>query len=272
MLCAFFIGSSTFAQFGHSVRADDAKDARTIRVAIYADAGVSKGDPAQVRACLPESNGFIVKNITAKSVRGGALDQFDVLIHPGGSGGGQAKSLGPDGLKRVREFVDGGGGFIGICAGTYLASDEYPSGLELIDARLVDVRHWARGVGKVNLRLPTEGRAALGTDDALQTIHYENGPLLSPGENKDISDFESLAVFESEIAENGAPSGVMKGTTAIARGEFGQGRVVCFSPHPEKSRGCKSFVTAAVRWAAKAQGDDNTKPSSTTQPQSGATQ
>jgi predicted Fe-S protein YdhL (DUF1289 family) len=41
----------------------------------------------------------------------------------------------------------------------------------------------------------------------------------------------------------------MKGTTAIARGEFGKGRVVCFSPHPEKTRGCERFVTEAVKWA-----------------------
>jgi hypothetical protein len=59
-----------------------------------------------------------------------------------------------------------------------------------------------------------------------------------------------LAAFETEIAKNGAPRGVMKGTTAIARGNFGDGRVVCFSPHPEQTPGRESFVSSAVRWAA----------------------
>ena len=55
-----------------------------------------------------------------------------------------------------------------------------------------------------------------------------------------------MATFETEIAKNGAPLGVMKGTTAIARGEYGRGRVVCFSPHPELTRGLESLVQDAI--------------------------
>ena len=83
-------------------------------------------------------------------------------------------------------------------------------------------------------------------------MHYENGPLLGPANHKDIPDFESLATFDTEIRKNDAPKGIMKGTTAIARGHFGDGRVVCFSTHPEKSRGCGAYVEEMVRWAADA--------------------
>jgi glutamine amidotransferase-like uncharacterized protein len=232
-------------------RAEEAKKPRTIRVAIYAGEGASRGDPAEVKACLPNSKGFEVVNISAKEVRDGGLDKFDVLIHPGGSGSGQAKALGDEGRQRVRQFVEGGGGFVGICAGAYLASAEYPWALKLLDARVVDDEHWARGVGEVKLRLPSAGRDALGTDQETAAIYYENGPLLGPAKNADIPDFESLAMFETEIRKNDAPIGVMKGTTAIARGEFGEGRVVCFSPHPEKTRGRESYLTETVRWVAK---------------------
>ncbi len=233
-----------------TVGADKTKTSGRIRVAIYADEGVSRNDPAQVKACLPTAKGFKVTNITAKEIRGGALDKFDVLIHPGGSGSGQAKSLGDEGRQRVRQFVEGGGGFVGVCAGAYLASAEYPWALKLLDARVIDDEHWARGIGEVKLRLPLAGRIALATDKEIAAIYYENGPLLGPATKSDIPDFESLAEFETEIAENGAPKGVMKGTIAIARGKFGEGRVVCFRPHPEKTRGCESFLTEGVGWAA----------------------
>ena len=59
-----------------------------------------------------------------------------------------------------------------------------------------------------------------------------------------------LATYNSEIAKKGAPSGVMVGTTAIAAGACGKGRVLCFSPHPEKTKGLEDFVCRAVRWAA----------------------
>ncbi len=229
---------------------EEAAKAARIRVAIFTGEGVSKDDPAQVTACLPTSGGFEVASITAKEVRGGALDNFDVLIHPGGGASVQAKALGEEGRKRVREFVKRGGGYVGLCAGAYLASAEYPWALKLLDATVVDDEHWARGVGQVKLRLTAAGRKALSDNRDKPTIYYENGPLLGPAKKREIPDFESLAEFETEIRENDAPNGIMRGTTAIARGEFGEGRVVCFSPHPEKSQGCESYVAAAVRWAA----------------------
>jgi glutamine amidotransferase-like uncharacterized protein len=233
------------------ILATEPAETGAIRVAIYADAGASKKGSPHVQRCLPPDMDFAIETVTAEEIRSGALKGFNVLIHPGGSGSKQAHTLGEEGRERVRQFVAEGGGFIGICAGAYLASANYPWSLNLLDARVVDSEHWARGKGEVQLRLPPAGRSALGIEQELVAIHYNQGPLLAPGENHDLDDYELLAAFETEIAENGAPSGVMKGTTAIARGTFGKGRVVCFSPHPEKTPGRDSFLRAAVRWAAQ---------------------
>jgi glutamine amidotransferase-like uncharacterized protein len=248
--CILSIGIIVLAPEGAIIAADDVQSS-TIRVAIYADAGASRKGSPQVQRCLPAGHGFEITTITAEDIRGGKLQEFDVLIHPGGSGSKQAHTLGVEGRERVRQFVADGGGFIGICAGAYLGSASYPWSLNLLDARVVDSEHWARGQGEVQLRLPPVGRSALAVDQEIVAIHYNQGPLLAPGEKSDLADYELLAAFETEIAENGAPSGVMKGTTAIARGSFGKGRVVCFSPHPEKTPGRESFVRDAVRWAAR---------------------
>jgi hypothetical protein len=75
---------------------------------------------------------------------------------------------------------------------------------------------------------------------------------LAPGDKPEIPDYETLATFKTEIAENGAPKGVMLGTTAAARGTFGQGRVFCYSPHPESKGDLDHYIQTAVRWAATA--------------------
>ena len=77
-----------------------------------------------------------------------------------------------------------GGGFVGICAGAYLASIEYPWSLGLLNAHVVDDEHWARGVGNVQLRISPIGQAALTADKEICTIHFENGPLLDPATRK----------------------------------------------------------------------------------------
>ena len=66
----------------------------------------------------------------------------------------------------------------------------------------------------------------------------------------------ALASYATEMRKNDAPPGVMKGTTAIARGKFGKGRVVCLSPHPEKTPGGESFLQGAVGWAAGLKGGE----------------
>jgi hypothetical protein len=43
---------------------------------------------------------------------------------------------------------------------------------------------------------------------------------------------------------------VRVGPTAIAAGSFGKGRVICFSPHPEKTKGLEDFICRAARWVA----------------------
>ena len=99
---------------------------KPIRVALYADKGATINALPEVMDCLPESKGFTVTKVLAKEIRSGALDQYDVLICPGGSGSGEGKALGDEGRERVRTFVKGGGGYIGICAGAIWRRSSIP--------------------------------------------------------------------------------------------------------------------------------------------------
>ncbi|MFT6863736.1 MAG: hypothetical protein ACJAVK_002297 [Akkermansiaceae bacterium] len=77
-------------------------------------------------------------------------------------------------------------------------------------------------------------------------IFYAQGPLLDPADNPDIPDYDPVATFQTEIAQKGAPKGVMIGTTAIAEGRFGKVRVICFSPLPELTEGLHHFIQCAI--------------------------
>ena len=63
-------------------------------------------------------------------------------------------------------------------------------------------------------------------------------------------DYESLAVFKTEIALKGAPQGVMARTSAAIQAQYGRGHVFCFSPHAELTPGLHHLIPLAVRWAA----------------------
>lgn len=225
-----------------------------IRVAVYKDVGAGPS----VQNLMEVLDGFpnlTWQVITAEQILKDGLSDYDVLIHPGGSGGGQGRHLGEDGRAQVCDFVSQGGGFIGVCAGAYLASSDYPWSLHILNARVVDKKHWARGTGTVVLKVTEKGRELFGAESEQFMIHYGQGPLLGRGEHPDLPEFDVLASYDSEIAKKGAPEGVMKGTTAIASGRFGSGRVFCFSPHPEKTDGLGWLVQRAVCWVGEGEGD-----------------
>ena len=223
-----------------------------LRVAIYNGPGTGDRISLDLDKILRSRPGRLVRLIGPPDIAAGVLArQFDAVIFAGGSGKGQAGSIGAAGHKAVREFVKGGGGYLGVCGGAYLATSEYEWGLKIIDARTVDRKHWKRGKGKVKMELTKLGTAILGAPSPAVDIIYANGPLLGPCGRDDLDDYEVLAHFRGEINENNAPKGVMLNSPAMILGRFGAGRVILFSPHPEKTEALHGFVHRAVDHIAR---------------------
>ncbi len=218
---------------------------RRIRVGVYFDVGTGKSRNDVIDA-LDRYDDVSIVRLNAEDIRTGKLADIDVLIQPGGSGSKQGNHLGEDGRHAIRGYVGDGGGFIGICGGAYLATAHYKWSLNILDAMVVDTQHWARGHGMVKIGITDAGKSLLETSNPQLTIQYWQGPLLAPADRPEIKDYETIATFDTEIAENGAPKGVMPGTTAIAKGEFGKGRVICFSPHPELTDGLQHLLKLAI--------------------------
>ncbi len=221
-----------------------------VRIGVYVDEGAGSS-ANKLLAVLANFEGVSVTQLTADDIRSGQLADLDLLMQPGGSGGGQGRHLGEAGREAIRDFVSDGGGFIGICAGAYLASADYSWSLNILDAKVIDRQHWNRGNGEVEIALSDSGRQVLRLEGQTLSIQYAQGPLLAPANRPEIEDYDVIATFETEIAKNGAPTGVMKGTTAIAKGQFGNGRVICFSPHPELTTGLEHTLLCAIEYVKR---------------------
>ncbi|MDH3585287.1 MAG: BPL-N domain-containing protein, partial [Phycisphaerae bacterium] len=221
-----------------------------LRVGIYDGGGVVTSGPRRLDRILGQGREVVCRRLGAAEIRPELLAQFDVVVFPGGSGSRQAAALGRAGQKAVRQFVQRGGGYVGICAGAYLATSGYDWGLKILDARTITGRHWRRGRGTVQMELTVEGARIFERPPGLLSVRYVNGPIVAAAARPDVPDFVPLAYYRSELAENGSPPGLMKGTPAISAGDFGRGRVMSISPHPEQTSGLEAMVRRAVFWAA----------------------
>lgn len=206
------------------------------KACVYAGSGAVLA--RDVEAAL-DSLAIPYRRVDEFDVKGGRLKACSALIFPGGytercvaalgdderspsrGEGGALPILGErssEGFERIREFVAGGGGYIGICAGAYIAP------------QTVEVPGRPPGLGIINVRNRREAGREIGTIEIAETDHpivkgcegkieiwYQNGPMIEAGKG-----VETLAIYEKDSA-------------AIVCSTYGEGRVVIFSPHPEGS-------------------------------------
>jgi len=238
----------------------DVRESQRTRVAVYDAGGTGGQGVANLERIFGSNPAYVLHHLGPADIRAGVLEQFHVVIFPGGSGSKEAAALTKEGRRLVRQFVASGGGYVGICAGAYLATAKYDWSLGLVNAGTLTGQRqipgegeksmWARGTGTVQMELTARGREILGDVPGRVELRYANGPILSPAGREDLPEYTPLAFFRTEIAKYEPQKGTMIDTPAIIAAEFGRGRVLAISPHPEANPQLESLVQKAVTWAA----------------------
>ncbi len=222
-----------------------------IKIAIYDGPGHwGNGPPDLMKEFASLAPAVSVAQVSPNQIQKEVLSNFNVVIFAGGSGSREAEALGETGRAEVQKFVGGGGGYIGICAGAYLATSGYPWSLHIINARTLSSK-WRRGIASLKIELTQAGRDVFGGAKTNLEILYHNGPVVGPACATNLPAYVPLAFFRDEVASNDTPQGIMVNSPAIFAGQYGRGKVICISPHPEQTAGLEYIVRDAVKWVAR---------------------
>ena len=187
------------------------------------------------------------------------------MFFPGGLAGVDGRNIGEAGYDAIRKFVSQGGGYVGVCAGAYLALAD---GLNISKAFMEWTYHGktSRGDGNCTLKLGTAGETLFKpygvTQDAVvaQRFFYANGPTMKfrKGAGKPNDSYrKTLITYTSDsvpIEKNYTGPSAGKGLIAVATHRFTEsnyfefhgkkvpdevrernlgGRVLLSGPHPE---------------------------------------
>lgn len=220
---------------------------RPLKVAIYDGPGSGEKGIVTVTQRIQQIPGASVTALKPDEIGTRNLGEFDIVVFSGGSGSAQAKAIGEAGRRNVRAFVEGGGGYLGICAGAYLACAGFDWGLGILNAKTVSQK-WQRGRGMMQLELTDEGRSVFGPLRGRFNVRYANGPIIKPLGRADLPPYRVAALFRTEISSNGTPVGVMIDSPAVVFAPLGKGRVLTISPHSEDTPGLENFVPRALAW------------------------
>jgi glutamine amidotransferase-like uncharacterized protein len=176
------------------------------------------------------------------------------ILIPGGGGATQAEALGINGLYNVENFVKSGAGYIGICAGAYLAGKDYNNNFtekfQIINSSPKDIAHWNRGSGSVDLEIKKSHPIFKDIKGKNFSLNYFSGPILEPADLK-LPKYTELAIFKTDISNNGATPGDMMNKSAIIESKYNKGTVLLFSPHPELTEGMEGLLINAINYVSK---------------------
>ncbi len=216
-----------------------------LKVAVYAGRGPGGNGAVEFLRIVNDSPEMELHLVDAKGVQSGELEGMDLLVMPGGSSHWEYRSLGSNGVERLRSYLLGGGRYLGVCAGCALVMDEKTR------ARLIPWK-WSGAVSRTlfpTIQVNAKGAAALGLKAGPRTVRYHGGPFMWPSTNVFAGvKTESWATFDAEASMKGRLKVKMYGAAAIVGGTYGKGKIVVSTVHPEYSKDTMDFVFGAVKY------------------------
>ena len=93
---------------------------KKLKTGFYIDDGSRGGGVIHLARLLTYSPQIDLRLLKGSDLRAGKLKDLDLLVMPGGSSERQMRSMGPEGVKALQDFVRNGGSYVGICAGLHI--------------------------------------------------------------------------------------------------------------------------------------------------------
>ncbi|MBO4287944.1 MAG: hypothetical protein J5985_07265 [Kiritimatiellae bacterium] len=221
---------------------------KPLRVAVFVDSGARNSGVFRWLEITARAKGVVATPIDGAAVRDGALDAADVLVMPGGSSVTEAKSLGPEGREKVKEFVRRGGGYVGTCAGCCLLMEparHHPDMLHMIPFKFGP----SGGKADISVMFNQSATELAGIKKGWHLIRYSEGPVPLPSSPVKEADVKVIATYNGDINTSGGkkrPS--MAGQAAAIAGTYGKGRLFVLSVHPESDEDDHYILKGAFRY------------------------
>ena len=201
-----------------------------LKVGLYLDDGCRGNGPFNWARLLANSPQIDLHLLNGKAIRDGRLSEIQLLLCPGGGGAKQIKAMQPEGYMNVKKFVEDGGLFLGICAGSYntmnragrfgFVSYDYLQG---IYGKLADLA----------IEFNEEGAKMLGIKPGQRVARYNGGNIMKATDPIPQGQSQVLAVFKSSVSSYGKAPYNFLDTPSVVYGTYGKGKVLASSFHPE---------------------------------------
>ena len=207
-----------------------ATEAPKVKIGLFLDEGCRGNGPYQWVRLLANSPQLDLTLLDGQDIRDGKLADLQVLLCPGGGGAKQIAAMKPEGFELVRKFVEDGGSYIGICAGSYNAMNR-DGRFAFLPYDYIDNAYGK--LADLAFEFNEEGAKLLGLTPRRRVARYNGGNIMRPTKPTGKGDCQVVAVYKSSVSDYNKVAYNFMDTPAAVFGHYGKGKVMVTSFHPE---------------------------------------
>ena len=202
---------------------------KKIKTAFFIDRGGRGGGVIHLARLLSYSPEIELTLVKGEDMRKGVLKNFDLFVMPGGSSQLEMVSMKPEGVKALQDFIRNGGAYVGICAGYHITLNRPER------AQLFPYTYMQEAVGykaDVLIEMTPEALKTLDLKKKKYFVRYSRGPVSKPA-SWDKGACKTLALYKSSVGPLNRAGKSFFNTPALIYGNYGKGKVIATSFHPE---------------------------------------
>ena len=216
---------------------------------------------------------YNVHFVGEKDILSNALEAMNVLLMSGGDTFAIAEGLGKEGSDKLKSFIEGGGLYIGTCAGAYLPLKSSMNFLNQFNFINVKISNISRRLSETERSLFQKYTcSSYGCDFVFHVVREDvalkmmngyqangkremvaplfGGPSLLPSEDiEPIATYKGFTKKTKFLVEEGLAERTLIGNIAVAKKSMGKGHLYIFGPHFEHPDypWCNLFLIELIR-------------------------
>jgi len=216
---------------------------------------------------------YHVHFVDEKDILSNGLEAINVLLMSGGDTFAMAEGLGKEGSDKLRRFIEGGGLYIGTCAGAYLplrSSMDFLNQFNFINVKISNISRRLSETERCSFQ--KYACSSYGCDFVFHVVREDvllemvngyqkdgkkeiiaplfGGPSMLPSEDiEPIATYKGFTKKTKFLVEEGLAERTLIGNIAVAKKSMGKGHLYIFGPHFEHPDypWCNLFLAELIR-------------------------
>jgi glutamine amidotransferase-like uncharacterized protein len=216
---------------------------------------------------------YNVHFVDEKDILSNGLEAMNVLLMSGGDTFAMAEGLGKEGSDKLKSFIEGGGLYIGTCAGAYLplkSSMNFLNQFNFINVKISNISRRLSETERSSFQKYT--CSSYGCDFVFHVVREDvalkmmngyqangkremvaplfGGPSMLPSEDiEPIATYQGFTKKTKFLVEEGLAERTLIGNIAVAKKSMGKGHLYIFGPHFEHPDypWCNLFLAELIR-------------------------